>query len=61
MSIGGFPVRLAGKEPQMDTIRKYGPYVAVELLLPGGTLLAIALYFFRRACRSGVFPFDYWA
>jgi hypothetical protein len=44
----------------MDTITKYGPYVAVELLLPGGTLLAIALYFFRRTCRSGALPFDYW-
>ena len=32
----------------METIRKYGPYVAVELLLPGGTLVALALYFFRE-------------
>ena len=24
----------------METIRKYGPYVAVEVLLPGGTLIA---------------------
>jgi hypothetical protein len=32
----------------METIRKYGPYVAVELLLPGGTLIALALYFFRE-------------
>jgi hypothetical protein len=30
----------------MEMIRKYGPYVAVELLLPGGTLIALALYFF---------------
>ena len=44
----------------METIRKYGPYVAVELLLPGGTLIALALYFFRRACRSGALPLDYW-
>ncbi|HWM41094.1 MAG TPA: hypothetical protein VNP36_01530 [Burkholderiales bacterium] len=43
----------------METIRKYGPYVAIELLLPGGTLIALALYFFRRACRSGALRFDY--
>jgi hypothetical protein len=43
----------------MQTIRKYGPYVAIELLLPGGTLVALALYFFRRACRSGALPLDY--
>ena len=40
--------------------QKYGPYVAVELFLPGGTLVAIALYLFRRAavdparCRSTI-------
>jgi hypothetical protein len=32
----------------MQLIRKYGPYVAVELLLPGGTLIALALYFFSE-------------
>jgi hypothetical protein len=32
----------------METLRKYGPYVAVELLLPGGTLIALLLYFFRE-------------
>jgi hypothetical protein len=32
----------------METIRKYGPYVAVELFLPGGTLIALLLYFFRQ-------------
>jgi hypothetical protein len=28
--------------------RKAGPYVALELLLPGGTLLALALFVYRR-------------
>ena len=32
----------------METLRKFGPYVAVELLLPGGTLVALALYFLRE-------------
>lgn len=27
---------------------RIGPYVAVELLLPGGTLLALLLYLYRR-------------
>jgi hypothetical protein len=45
----------------METLRKFAPYLAVELLLPGGTLIAVALYFFRRACRCGALPFDYWA
>jgi hypothetical protein len=43
----------------METLRKFGPYVAIEVLLPGGTLIALLLYIFRRACRSGALPFDY--
>jgi hypothetical protein len=31
----------------METLKKFGPYLAVELLLPGGTLIAILLYLFR--------------
>ena len=27
---------------------KMGPYLVVELLLPGGTLLALLLYWYRR-------------
>ena len=33
----------------MELVRKFGPYVAVELFVPGGTLLAVALYLYRRA------------
>ena len=43
----------------MDTLRKYGPYLAIEILLPGGTLFALLLYFFRRGCRSAAALFDY--
>jgi hypothetical protein len=43
----------------METLRKFGPYLAIEFLLPGGTLFALLLYFFRWACRSGAVPFDY--
>lgn len=27
--------------------RKYGPYVILEAVMPGGTLLALALYAYR--------------
>ncbi len=38
--------------------RKYGPYVMLEALMPGGTLLAIALYLYRtkRAARPALEP-----
>ena len=32
----------------MELVRKFGPYLAVELLLPGGTLVALALYLYRN-------------
>ena len=36
--------------------RRAGPYVLIELLLPGGTLLALALFVYRRGQRDGL-PF----
>jgi hypothetical protein len=32
----------------MELCRKLGPYLLIELLLPGGTLLALALFAYRR-------------
>lgn len=32
-------------------VRKLGPYVALEILMPGGTLLALLLFLYRR--RNG--------
>jgi hypothetical protein len=29
-------------------LQRSGPYLFVEILLPGGTLLALALYLYRR-------------
>jgi hypothetical protein len=29
-------------------LAKAGPYVLLELFMPGGTLMAVALYLFRR-------------
>ena len=29
-------------------LRNVGPYAAIEILLPGGTLMALLLWFYRR-------------
>jgi hypothetical protein len=31
----------------MQTLKRFGPYLAIEILLPGGTLIALLLYFAR--------------
>jgi hypothetical protein len=33
--------------------RQFGPYAAIELLLPGGSLVAIGLWLYRRHRMSG--------
>ena len=30
-------------------LRKYGPYLLIEALMPGGTLIALTLWLFNRA------------
>ena len=35
--------------------RQFAPYLLVELLLPGGTLLAVLLFLYRQR-RSGTLP-----
>ena len=35
-------------ETVKESSRKLGPYVLLELLLPGGTLFALALFLYRR-------------
>ncbi len=32
----------------IQAVKQLGPYAAIELLLPGGSLLAIALWLYRR-------------
>jgi hypothetical protein len=32
----------------MEIVKKFGPYLAVELLLPGGTVVALLLYLIRE-------------
>jgi hypothetical protein len=38
----------------LDGLRDFGPYVLVELLLPGGTLVALLLWLSRRFLRNGL-------
>jgi len=40
-----FAVRTAGV---VSVLRSLGPYAAIELLLPGGSLLALVLWLYRR-------------
>ena len=35
----------------LDGVRQFGPYAAVELLVPGGSLIAVAMYLYRRHKR----------
>jgi hypothetical protein len=32
----------------MEIVKKFGPYLALELLLPGGTVVALLLYLMRE-------------
>jgi hypothetical protein len=38
------PAQTAG----VEQIRKFSPYLLVELLLPGGTLIALLLWLYQR-------------
>jgi len=33
--------------------RKFGPYLMLELLMPGGTMLALLLFLYRRSTLQG--------
>jgi hypothetical protein len=32
----------------MNALRQWAPYLAIELILPGGSLIALALWLYRR-------------
>ena len=34
-----------------DILRSFGPYVTLELFVPGGTMIALLLWLFRRKTR----------
>lgn len=52
----GKPIRLAPRRwfaLAVGLLRKFGPYAALELLLPGGSLLAILLWLYKRQQAGG--------
>jgi hypothetical protein len=34
-------------------LREFGPYAAIELVLPGGSLVAVAIWLYRRYRKMG--------
>ncbi|HZN27214.1 MAG TPA: hypothetical protein VFB75_23510 [Burkholderiales bacterium] len=42
----------------MPRVRSLGPYVLIELLLPGGTLLALLLWLSQGMARTGLIAID---
>ena len=46
-SITSWLSRLVGRASE------FGPYLAIELILPGGSLVALLLWLYRRNNRSG--------
>jgi hypothetical protein len=44
--------------PFLPALRRFGPYLAVELFLPGGTLIALMLWVFQGGAR-GAFALEY--
>jgi hypothetical protein len=46
---------MLGLEITRRLASKIGPYVVVELLLPGGTLFALLFYWYRRQSGSKQF------
>jgi hypothetical protein len=40
----------------MAALRTLAPYAAIEFLLPGGSLIALALWFLRRRARKAAAP-----
>jgi hypothetical protein len=37
-------------------LKDLAPYAAIELVLPGGSLMALALWLYRRHRKARVFP-----
>jgi hypothetical protein len=42
-----------------ELARRLGPYLMLEILLPGGTLLALLLYLYRRRQLQGACHRDF--
>lgn len=46
------PATLPGMKQLLQGARALSPYLAVEALLPGGTLIALALWLYRRRTQQ---------
>ena len=44
------------KRSLLDLIHALGPYLLIELLLPGGTLFAVLLYVYRSGALAALQP-----
>lgn len=42
--------------PVIAMLKELAPYAAIELLLPGGSLMALTLWFYRRRKRAPADP-----
>ncbi|TLZ36272.1 MAG: hypothetical protein E6K24_07175 [Gammaproteobacteria bacterium] len=42
--------------PAVLALRRLGPYALLELLVPGGTILALFLYLYRRRANASANP-----
>jgi hypothetical protein len=51
-SLADFAKAVAGR------LRVLAPYAAIELILPGGSLLAVLLWLYRRQKRASEFATD---
>lgn len=40
----------------LRALRTFGPYALLELVMPGGTLIALLLYMYRRRAQAVDFP-----
>lgn len=54
VSVAKGPLGTAGRIAAI--LRELGPYAAIELVLPGGSLLALLLWLHRRRSKTAVKP-----
>jgi hypothetical protein len=58
----GAPCRTARRTLSAHTavvvakLREFAPYAAIELVMPGGSLMALALWLYRRQRRAALLP-----
>jgi hypothetical protein len=51
-SLGGYVIAVVGR------LRDLAPYAAIELILPGGSLMVILLWLYRRQKKAPEFATD---